>query len=90
MGGPQPSSSSIRWRVLQELAATAEPLTYGQLATLMGSPARTIHSVLVRPRRAGWVTSVSVGRSFPNGRALRHTITDLGRKALAEHLEEPS
>ncbi len=85
MAGPKPLSSPVRWRVLQALAGTGKPLGHRELSALTGAPASTVQEVLLRPRRARWVTATHVPTQGPRGWSVRlvYEITDLGREQLA-------
>lgn len=89
MGGPMPLSSPARWAALALLADTGASLTATELAERLGLPRTSVRDILVRPRRAGWVSTVLAPSDGEfKGRPLYYQITDTGRRALAERTEE--
>lgn len=79
MTARSPLSSQVRVCALQVLAEADNPMLMDELAQRVGSPKPTVHGVIRRALRAGWVT-----RSLLPGclRTYRYMITDKGREWL--------
>lgn len=86
-GIPYPASPA-RWKVLKALAEASEPLDRRQLAKVSGVPFGNVRETMLRPARAGWVIWTAVYVHPQRTKKFMYEITDLGRRALADHLKE--
>lgn len=82
MGIRKEMHSARRWQLLRILANADQPLTYQQLAQHLDVNKGTVHTLMVRPIRAGWVESVIVPNRPKPGIRAELTLTDEGRRYL--------
>lgn len=73
---------------MQVLADAPGPLDRKELAELSGVHPHTVLTSMRSPRAVGWVTTKVVPTEKGHGRKWLFTLTDTGRRALADHIKE--